>query len=162
MTRSRLRDALATALANGKVTSRKEALRLLSRLSVPGAGEVLTAAWQEEGEHRDVRAAIVATARQRLHDPLSWPILESADARAELLAVLEMPTGTGWPVRTAAATPRWSPGRAASDDKRRRLPPGGSRGTGHSRRSTLAPASGGRGWRAGRPDGLARVMPALV
>jgi hypothetical protein len=65
-------------LASGKVTSRKEALRLSATLSIPGAGAILRRAWGEEGQHRDIRAAIVSAARQRLHDPESWVILQEA------------------------------------------------------------------------------------
>jgi hypothetical protein len=77
-------------LESAKVTSRKEILRLASRMSVPDAGRLLRDAWQQEGQHRDVRAAIVSAARQRLHDPDSWAILSEAaagpplDARAVL------------------------------------------------------------------------------
>lgn len=43
---------------------------------VPGAGNILGQAWAQPGQHRDVRAAIVAAARQRLHDPACWLILD--------------------------------------------------------------------------------------
>lgn len=68
----------AERVTTGKVTTRKEALRLAAALSVPDAGTILGQAWALPGQHRDVRAAIVAAARQRLHDPASWPILEQA------------------------------------------------------------------------------------
>src|SRR5205823_4862696 len=48
-----------------KVTSRKEALRLLTALAVPDGPVVLAQAWRREGQHRDVRAAVVSAARQR-------------------------------------------------------------------------------------------------
>ncbi|MFG1889251.1 hypothetical protein ACGFIR_15450 [Micromonospora sp. NPDC049051] len=83
----------AVALGRGKVTSRKEALRLLGRFGPPEAMAVLVAAWQQPDQHRDVRAAIVAAARQRLHAPQSWPILDQAIAgsREESLTVLATP-----------------------------------------------------------------------
>jgi hypothetical protein len=78
------------ALAQGKVTSRKEALRLLARLAVPGAVTVLRQAWQQEGQHRDVYAAVVSAARLRLEDDDAWAILREAatGAREDVLAVL--------------------------------------------------------------------------
>lgn len=77
-------------LAEAKLTSRKEMLRLAAALSVPGAGEVLRRAWAEQGQHRDIRAAVAAAARQRLHDPVSWAILAGAATGTpeEALAVL--------------------------------------------------------------------------
>jgi hypothetical protein len=82
----------ADPLADGKVTSRKEALRLAAALSVPGAGDILRRAWEEPGQHRDIRAAIVSAARQRLHDPASWPLLAQAAAGSpqEALAIVAM------------------------------------------------------------------------
>ena len=68
----------AEPIASGKVTARKEALRLASALSVPDAGTILRRAWTQQSQHRDVRAAIVSAARRRLHDPASWPILDEA------------------------------------------------------------------------------------
>jgi hypothetical protein len=76
---SRLHDLLVpVALGGGKVTSRKEALRLLARSSTPGFGGVLREAWLVPEQHRDVRAAVVSTARQRLDDASSWQILVEA------------------------------------------------------------------------------------
>jgi hypothetical protein len=69
---------------DGKVTARKEAVRLLAQLAVPGAPDVLGEAWRAPDQHRDVRAAIVSAARQRMDDPGFWPILTSApDGRRE-------------------------------------------------------------------------------
>ncbi|WP_410788249.1 hypothetical protein [Kribbella sp. C-35] len=60
-----------------KVTSRKEAVRLLGELRAPGASAVLTEAWA--GAHRDVRAAIARTVSQYLlYDPAAWAVLEQA------------------------------------------------------------------------------------
>ncbi len=60
-----------------KVTSRKEAVRLLGELRAPGAGAVLTEAWPSA--HRDVRAAIASTVSQYLlYDPAAWAVLEQA------------------------------------------------------------------------------------
>lgn len=60
-----------------KVTSRKEAARLLGELRAPGAGVVLAEAWP--GAHRDVRAAITSAASQYLlHEPASWALLQQA------------------------------------------------------------------------------------
>ncbi|MEU8327502.1 hypothetical protein [Micromonospora sp. NPDC048839] len=66
------------ALGRGKVTSRKASLRLLGRFGPQAAMPVLLAAWQQPDQHRDVRVAVVAAARQRLPAPESWVILEEA------------------------------------------------------------------------------------
>jgi hypothetical protein len=81
---------IAAPVAAGKVTARKVALRLAAALSVPGAGTILHQAWTQQGQHRDVRAAVAAAARQRLHDPASWPILGQAATGSpeEALAVV--------------------------------------------------------------------------
>jgi hypothetical protein len=78
------------ALARGKVTSRKEAMRLLAHLAVPGAVTVLQQAWRQEGQHRDVRAAVVSAARLRLEDDDAWAILRDAatGGREDIQAVL--------------------------------------------------------------------------
>jgi hypothetical protein len=75
---SRLGEILSPVLETGKVTSRKETLRLAAQMSVPDAGHLLTEAWRRDGQHRDVRTAAVSAARQRLDDPASWRILEEA------------------------------------------------------------------------------------
>ncbi|MFG1626682.1 hypothetical protein [Kribbella sp. NPDC049227] len=60
-----------------KVTSRKEAARLLGELRAPGASAVLTDAWASA--HRDVKAAITSAASQYLlHEPASWALLQQA------------------------------------------------------------------------------------
>jgi hypothetical protein len=60
-----------------KVTSRKEAVRLLGELRAPGASAVLTETWADA--HRDVRAAIARTVSQYLlYDPAAWAVLEQA------------------------------------------------------------------------------------
>jgi len=61
-------------------------------LSVPDAGGILLRAWAQDGQHRDVRAAIASAARQRLHDPASWHVLEEAagGSPAERIAVVAM------------------------------------------------------------------------
>jgi hypothetical protein len=80
------------------VTARKEAVRLLAHLAVPGAPDVLGEAWRAPDQHRDVRAAIVSAARQRMDDPGFWPILTAAPdgSREDALALL-----TGEPLGTA-------------------------------------------------------------
>lgn len=60
-----------------KVTSRKEAARLLGELRAPHAVDVLAQAWPNA--HRDVRAAITSVVGQYLlHDPASWELLRLA------------------------------------------------------------------------------------
>ncbi|WP_127502095.1 hypothetical protein [Actinoplanes solisilvae] len=90
---SRLGELLEPVLlGTAKVTSRKEAARLLGRLGRPESMIALRAAYGKEGQHRDVRAAIVAAARGRL----SWDILEAAlrGSREERRAVLT--TSPAW------------------------------------------------------------------
>ncbi|MEU8006791.1 hypothetical protein AB0B66_37010 [Catellatospora sp. NPDC049111] len=87
---SELGPLLEAALDGAKVTSRKEILRLAARFAVPGAGDLLLAHWHREGQHRDVRAAIVSAARQHLTSEQSWQILTEAVAgsREDALAVV--------------------------------------------------------------------------
>ncbi|AGL15789.1 hypothetical protein [Actinoplanes sp. N902-109] len=76
--------------AAGKVTSRKEAARLLARFGPPGVMTTLLTAYQDPAAHRDVRAAIVSAARQRPADEDSWAVLATAvrGSREECRAVL--------------------------------------------------------------------------
>ncbi|WP_326552788.1 hypothetical protein [Micromonospora sp. NBC_01813] len=93
------------ALGTGKVTSRKQALRLLARYGSPEAFDVVTAAYRRVDQHPDVRAAAVSAARQRPDVPASWAILAGAAAgggrpdtsvpsRAEVSALLDAPPST--------------------------------------------------------------------
>ncbi|WP_433336831.1 hypothetical protein [Spirillospora sp. CA-294931] len=79
---SALAEALAPVLTDGKITARKEALRILLREHVPNAMNIIAAAWDEPSQHRDVRAAIASALRPHLHDPTAERILTEA-ARAE-------------------------------------------------------------------------------
>lgn len=85
---SRLGPLLAGVLTDGrKVTSRKEAARLLSRLSVPGAMDTLAGVWRPT-LHRDIRAAVVTAVRSHLDDPRAWQILDDAVDDAEQAVAL--------------------------------------------------------------------------
>ena len=75
---SALPAALEPVLTDGKITARKEAARLIAHHRAPGAGDVLARAWDQEGQHRDVRAAIASAARQLLDLPASERILTEA------------------------------------------------------------------------------------
>ncbi|MFC6016813.1 hypothetical protein ACFP2T_11420 [Plantactinospora solaniradicis] len=100
---SRLPGLLAKIVTRrGKVTSRKEAIRLLGRFGGPEATELMLDAWRQPDQHRDVRTAIVSAARLRLDRPQCWQIVEQAvtGGREEVLALL------GNPVRTTAAPDR--------------------------------------------------------
>ncbi|GAA3739919.1 hypothetical protein GCM10022225_23830 [Plantactinospora mayteni] len=81
------------ATGRGKVTGRKEALRLLARFGGPESMGPLHDAWRQDGQHRDVRAAVVSAARLRLDQPECWQIVEQAadGSREDLLAVLAQP-----------------------------------------------------------------------
>jgi hypothetical protein len=75
-----------------KVTSRKEAARLLGVLRAAGASEVLAEAWADA--HRDVRAAITSAASQHLlHEPEAWALLQEAvhDSPATAEALVRRP-----------------------------------------------------------------------
>ncbi|MDG4786624.1 hypothetical protein O7626_11895 [Micromonospora sp. WMMD1102] len=88
---SRLVDPLGEVLTGpAKVTSRKEAARLLGRYGPPQVMATLLDAYTDPDAHRDVRAAIVSAARQRLHTEPSWTILRAAvdGSREERRAVL--------------------------------------------------------------------------
>jgi hypothetical protein len=75
---SALPAALEPVLTGGKITARKEAVRLMVHHRAPGAGDVLARAWDQEGQHRDVRAAIASAARQLLDLPVGERILTEA------------------------------------------------------------------------------------
>ncbi|MEU7574603.1 hypothetical protein [Micromonospora sp. NPDC049240] len=89
---SRLVDLLGALLRTGpaKITSRKEAARLLARYGPPAAMATLRDAYLDAGTHRDLRAAIVSAARQRLTPEASWTVLRAAvdGSREERRAVL--------------------------------------------------------------------------
>ncbi|WNM38851.1 hypothetical protein RMN56_27565 [Micromonospora halotolerans] len=88
---SRLAQALGEVVTGpAKITSRKEAARLLARLGPPRAMATLLDAYRNPDAHRDVRAAIVSAARQRLQTEASWTILRTAvdGSREERRAVL--------------------------------------------------------------------------
>ncbi|MFC7546932.1 hypothetical protein [Plantactinospora sp. GCM10030261] len=88
---SRLVEVLADVLAGpAKVTSRKEATRLLARYGPPSTMATLLDVYTRPRTHRDVRAAIVSAARQRLQTEASWTILRTAidGSREERRAVL--------------------------------------------------------------------------
>ncbi|MFB4314545.1 hypothetical protein [Actinomadura sp. 21ATH] len=75
---STLHAALAPVIADGKITARKEALRILLRNHAPDAMGAVAAAWDDPGQHRDVRAAIASALRERLGDPRALRILGEA------------------------------------------------------------------------------------
>ncbi|HEX6360821.1 hypothetical protein [Actinophytocola sp.] len=85
----RLAEALAPALTARKVTSRKEAVRLLATHHAAGAVDLLTAAWAEPDQHHDVRRALVSAASRQLDDERVWPLLtESASAEHAVATAL--------------------------------------------------------------------------
>ena len=73
-----LGEALAKALHSKKVTSRKEAVRLLAAYHAPDVAGLLSDAWQRPDQHRDVRRAIVSAARWCLDDERTWAVLPAA------------------------------------------------------------------------------------
>ncbi|MFB4309066.1 hypothetical protein [Actinomadura sp. GTD37] len=69
---------LRPVLADGRITARKEALRILLRTRAPEAMDAVAAAWDDPGQHRDVRAAIASAVRPHLADPAARRILAEA------------------------------------------------------------------------------------
>ncbi|HEY7484732.1 MAG TPA: hypothetical protein VH912_09765 [Streptosporangiaceae bacterium] len=89
-----LSRALETVFVDGKVTARKEAVRLLAHHRVPGAIDRLAALWEQPDLHADIRVAVVSAARQLLTEPAAWTILGEAATGprdAGLMAVGETP-----------------------------------------------------------------------
>lgn len=88
---SRLPAVLGPVLTGpAKITSRKEAARLLARYGPPAVMATLLEAYTNPDAHRDLRAAIVSAARQRLGAEASWTILRTAvdGSREERRSVL--------------------------------------------------------------------------
>lgn len=82
--------ALRPVLAGKKLTSRKEAIRLLAEHRVPGAAAELATLWASPELHRDLRRAIVSAARQLLDDDRAWRWLtEASTVDAVATAVTE-------------------------------------------------------------------------
>ncbi len=71
----KLRDALSRG---GRVTVRKELVRLVSDFRLPGAVEILRQIWDVPNQHRDVRAATAFVALSWLDDPAAWELLRAA------------------------------------------------------------------------------------
>jgi hypothetical protein len=89
----RLAEALAPALTASKVTSRKEAVRLLATHRAAGAVATLTAAWAEPDQHRDVRRALVSAAGRLLDDERVWPLLTEAAGAGHAVATAVLDVG---------------------------------------------------------------------
>ncbi|MFG1718591.1 hypothetical protein ACGFLT_19430 [Micromonospora chalcea] len=88
---ARLAEPLGGVLTGAaKVTSRKEAARLLARYAPVDVLATLADVYADPEAHRDVRAAIVSAARQRLGPEASWTVLRTAvhASREERRAVL--------------------------------------------------------------------------
>ncbi|MEV0824315.1 hypothetical protein [Nonomuraea rubra] len=93
--------ALEPVLAGGKVTARKEAVRLLARHRVPGAMGRLRELWSAAGQHKDIRVAIVSAALELLSEPAAWDVLREAVTVAGDLAAPVLGT------RPPAVPERW-------------------------------------------------------
>ncbi|GGO64328.1 hypothetical protein [Nonomuraea cavernae] len=68
-----LTTALTPILAAGKVTARKEAVRLLAGHRAPDTASLLRRLW--DGAGPDVRTAIASACRELLDDPAAWSLL---------------------------------------------------------------------------------------
>lgn len=87
--------AVRSLLEGPKVTSRKEAVRLLAEHRVPGAAPLLLEVWSAPDQHRDVRRAIAAAARFHLDDPAAQDVLDRAAGAPDVAtALLDLPVGT--------------------------------------------------------------------
>ncbi|MGP4023302.1 hypothetical protein [Actinomadura sp. 3N407] len=75
---SALSAMLRPVLADGKITAQKEAVRILLHNRVPDALDIVAAAWDDPGRHRDVRAAIASAVRDHLDEPVARRILAEA------------------------------------------------------------------------------------
>ncbi|WP_261400256.1 hypothetical protein [Streptomyces sp. CBG31] len=109
---SRLRALLAarTAPGTGKVTARKEAVRLAAALlPLPDAAAVLADAYAEPGQHPDVRAACVASGAALLGDERMGEVMADAATGDRVLrtAVLRTHPNELDPA-TGPATRSWS------------------------------------------------------
>ena len=80
-------EQLRPMLNGPKVTSRKEAVRLLAQYRVPGAVDILANTWDATNQHRDVRRAIVSATRWLLDEQLAWELLDKAVASEQAVAV---------------------------------------------------------------------------
>lgn len=80
--------ALRPVLAGKKVTSRKEAIRLLAEHRVPDAAGELATLWADPRLHRDLRRAIVSAARWLLDDDRVWPWLTEASTVDDVATAL--------------------------------------------------------------------------
>jgi hypothetical protein len=98
----RLGALLTPVLDARKVTSRKEAARLLAAHHVPDAPATLTAAWDAPNQHRDVACAIVSASQWFLDDERAWALLSRAVAG-------EHAPSPGSPDEVAAAVVRLVP-----------------------------------------------------
>ncbi|WP_173095063.1 hypothetical protein [Actinomadura verrucosospora] len=82
---SELAAILGPALREGKITARKEALRILLHNRVPDALDLVAAAWDDPDQHRDVRVAIASAVRPYLAEPVARRILgEAAEGPRDL------------------------------------------------------------------------------
>ncbi|MFD0904784.1 hypothetical protein [Actinomadura sediminis] len=75
---SALGPLLRPVLADGKITARKEALRILLRTRAPDALAIVAEAWDDPDQHRDVRAAIASALRPYIAEPVARRVLKEA------------------------------------------------------------------------------------
>jgi hypothetical protein len=95
MAPSTIRPTLVGMLQARKITSRKEAIRLLSAIAPRDAMTDVITVWQPE-QHRDVRVAVVLAARGHLFQEQAWRVLDEAAGDAEraiALAVVQVAPG---------------------------------------------------------------------
>lgn len=77
---------LRATLNGRKVTSRKEAIRLVAEHRVPGAVDLLTELWAQPDLHRDLRRAVISAARWLLDQEAAWTLLAQAIPAGDAVA----------------------------------------------------------------------------
>ncbi|PZS26312.1 MAG: hypothetical protein DLM58_20945 [Pseudonocardiales bacterium] len=112
---------LRPLLASAKVTSRKEAVRLVAEHRVTDAAALLSQTWSVTDQHRDVRRSIVSASRSLLDDERSWQLLAEAAADHDVAtALLDItPTAIAECHRTRYAALVLGAADAADDDAAR-------------------------------------------
>jgi hypothetical protein len=87
----RLTAPLEGLLEAGKITARKEAVRLLAENRTPACVAVIGRAWSAPDQHRDVRRAILSALRLLLTDERSWTLLrEGSETEGVASAITDL------------------------------------------------------------------------
>ena len=100
---SKLVDSLRTLVESdsAKVTSRKEALRILGHSMAPGSLEVLANVWSQRPLHPDIGIALASALRHQPDAEVTWEVLEAmaTGTADEALALVNAVSPLAWPAR---------------------------------------------------------------